>query len=287
MPLVAANEMLQCAARMGFAAPMIEALDLTFLSAAAAAATNAKSPVVFSVRFAVDDDASPCLLAAAECAARRLDVPAAVCAEGIATPGDALRAVALGANLLRIGVCPGVSADVLKCVGAIVLAASASGVPVQADASTLPAGVRLPEYVEKTGVSSMYWPRVGAGERRWAHLQTLSPVPVVFEVAARQTQRQYAQMIEAGVCGLQLSAGLPRAALDFLRRSAMAHVRYPVLMRDLQATLCNEAERFLRVAGGVGRAAEVNAHCLAPRAASPVVGGAARPPHGRGSRAMF
>lgn len=265
MPLAGANEMFQCGARLRFAVPMIDVLDIAFLAAAATAAASTQSPVMFSMQF-TDDDASACLLAAAECAARRLDVPAAVCADGVATPGDAARAIALGANLLRIGAVSGAAPEVLECVSAVVLAARASGVPVQADASALPAGVPLAEYVAKTGVSSIYWPCAGTGERqRLPPTQASSPVPLVFEVAARQTRRQCAQMIEAGACGLQLKAGLSRAALDFFRRSALAHVRYAVLMRDLHATLRDEAERFLRLAGAVGQAGEVAKPWRGPR----------------------
>lgn len=124
----------------------------------------------------------------------------------------------------------------------------------------MPGGVSLAEYVAATGISSICW-RPGPDDdgERTSRLVASSPVPVVVEVASRQTPRQYAHMIDAGVCGLHLKAGLARAALDFLRRGAMIHVRYPVLMRDLRVTLGREAERFLHLTRAAGRASEAAA----------------------------
>lgn len=121
MPSVAANDLFRCARRVGFSVGIFDVLDLAFLTAATSAATNTQSPVIFNVRLAADDAAhADYLLAAAACAARQLDTPAAVCAEGVTSAAEVRRVLALGANLIRTGIPLGPVADLLDRTRAIV-----------------------------------------------------------------------------------------------------------------------------------------------------------------------
>lgn len=290
MPLVHMQDMLRHARAEGYAVGAYDAVDSTFVSAIIAGAEAAQAPVIVSFaesHFAHYD--FPVLMAAAEAAARRANVPVALFLDHGSGHDSAVAAIRHGCNGVMVDASHQAFADNVAATRKVVDMAHALGVPVEgelgyvpgvegADAVLHPGEMELTSpaeaarYVAESGIDFLAV-SVGTvhgrlrGEPRLdldrlAAIGDAVGVPLVIHGGTGLADEQFAQLTERGVAKINYYT-----ALADLASAAAAHALgpttagYTAALDAAHAAIAQEVERTSRVFGAAGRATAVQDVC--------------------------
>lgn len=289
MPLVHMRDMLNHARQHGYAVGSFHLASLDFLEGVLAAAEHCRAPVIFSLGEVGDGHHDPDLLIAATlAAARRTAVPVAISLDHGADLAAAERAIASGCNAVMIDTAQLPFDENLRRTREIVALAHAHEVTVTgtlgyappADRGsddptdfsfTSPAEARA--YAERSGVDclavavgSMHGRSSGHPKLDYARLARINEsagVPLVVHDGTGLSDDQFRRLILNGVAKINYDAGLASAAARVLRDSARGRQPgdYSTLLSGVRKVVRDEAEHYIRLWGGSGRAAEVLEQC--------------------------
>ncbi|MFN2337892.1 MAG: class II fructose-bisphosphate aldolase, partial [Gammaproteobacteria bacterium] len=290
MPLVDMKDLMQHAYQNRYAVGAFDVTGLDCLDSILGAAERCRAPVILNL--ALHGNMQPGLeviMPAVEAAARRSEIPVAIhlqCEADTLAVTDAIR---LGANSVGIADIRGAFHEQVRRTRASVDLAHGCGVPLEAgigavrspagsgsdqgDASGgLPTTTEVCAFLSKSEVDSLSLTipcnrQSGKDKpklewRRLKEIGTTCGLPLAIEVGEALTEDQYHKLISLGVAKISdgpVITGCMDSALRSAGRTAMKD--YDGYRARVRATILDEVERYLRMWGAAGRAAEVNAQC--------------------------
>jgi fructose-bisphosphate aldolase, class II len=291
MPLVDMRDMLNHAYGNGYAVGGFALGSIDFIGAIVAAAENCRSPVILSLaesRHAHYD--FELAMAAAEKAAHRAAVPVAIHLDHGSSLESAVRAINLGCNGVTVNAAQESFLGNVTQARHVVEMAHACGVAVEGElgavagadgaeineASGDPQPTSVAEakaYVARTGVDCLAV-SIGTGQGRqrgrskldFERLKRINDavrIPLMIQNDPGLTEEQYRRLIAQGVAKINCCTALADAAGSRIRANARADARcgYADLVKDLHDSVRDEVERYMRLWGSAGRAAEVIVQC--------------------------
>ncbi len=301
MPLVDMRDMLNHAYRNGYAVGGFDLVSLDFLEAILDAAESCRSPAILSLaesHFGYYD--FELAMAAAEKAARRANVPVAIHLDHGTSYGSAVRAINFGCNGVMIDASHESFPDNVSQTRRVVDMAHACGVAVEGELGYV-AGVEGEDaakhpgeneytsveeakaYVARTGVDCL---AVSIGTvhgrlrgkpkldcERLKRINDSVKIPLVIHGGTGLSDEQYRKLISHGVAKINYYTALADAAGIRIRTNVRADNRcgYTGLLKNVQDSIREEAERIMRLWGSAGRAAEVLMQCQSWRSVHHVI----------------
>jgi fructose-bisphosphate aldolase, class II len=289
MPLVQMRDMLNHAHQHGYAVGSFHLASLDFLEGVLAAAEHCRAPVTFSLGDLSDGNHDLDLLAAATlAAARRTAIPVAISLDHCTDVASAERAIAFGCNAVKIDIsllsfdenlrktreiATLLHAHEVTVTGTLGYAPPAENVSDGSVGFSFTSPAEAKAYVERSGVDclavsigSMYGRISGQPKldyARLAKINELANVPLVVHDGTGLSDDQFRRIILNGVAKINYYAGLANAAARVMRNSSRGtqHSDYPALLSEVRKAVRDEAEHYIRLWGGSGRAAEVLEQC--------------------------
>ena len=285
MSLVAMRDLLEHAYRHNYAVGAFDLCGLEFLDGVIAAAERCRAPVILNLdqpRCGASDFDR--LLPAAEAAARQAVVPVAIHLDRGADIEAAVHAVNRGCNGVMVDASDRELGDNIRITREVVSMAQGCGVAVEGKlggvdgvdgaGEVVYTGVaEARAYVERTGVDFLAV-SIGADTGRsrsrprlnWQRLKQINEtlrIPLVIHGGDGISDDQFRRLIANGVAKIHHPTVLVDAAGERLRAGARkgAGADYRAVMREVRKGVEQEAECYMRLWGGAGRAAEVLEQC--------------------------
>ncbi len=290
MPLVDMKNLMQHAYQNRYAVGAFEVAGLDSLDSILAAAEHCRAPVILNLALHAHTSTElAVIMPAVEAAARRSEIPVAIHLRCEADTLAVKEAIQLGANSVGISDMPGAFHEQVRRTRASVELAHGCGVPLEAGigfvrspagsgseqggpSGGLPTTTEVCAFLSKSEVDflSLTIPcnRQSGKEkpklewRRLKEIGTTCGLPLAIEVGDALTEDQYHKLISLGVAKISdesVITGCMDGALRATGRTATKD--YDGFRARVRATILEEVERYLRMWGAAGRAAEVNAQC--------------------------
>lgn len=288
MSLVAMRDLLDHAFRHNYAVGAFDLCGLEFLEGVISAAERCRAPVILNLD-QPQCDGTDCdrLLVAAEAAAHQAVVPVAIHWDRGADIEAAVHAVNRGCNGVMVDAADRELGENIRITREIVSMAQGCGVAVEGKlggAAPVGAGdagevvytavAEARAYVERTGVDFLavsIGAETGRARNRprlnWQRLKQLNEtlrIPLVIHGGSGISDDQFRRLIANGVAKIHHPTLLVDTAGERLRAGARkgAGGDYRAVMREVRRGVEQEAERYMRLWGAAGRAAEVLEQCL-------------------------
>ncbi len=291
MPIVDMKDMLQHAYHHGYAVGAFELVSLDFLEGIMMAAERARAPVILSLAethfeyFNFD-----MIMPAVEAAARRAQVPVAIHFDHGTSLESAIDGINRGCNGVLVDLSHMDFAENTRLTKQVVEMAHACGVAVEGElgyvpgvegegAETFPgelAHTSLAEakaYAERTrvdflavSIGTVHGRMKGKPRLDYTRLKQINEalgIPLVIHGGTGLSDDQYRRLVANGVTKINCYSALSEAAAKQIRTnvSKQKNGSYSGFMKDVKKAVADEVDRYLRLWGAAGRAAEVLAQC--------------------------
>ncbi|HQU17022.1 MAG: hypothetical protein B7Z66_13590 [Chromatiales bacterium 21-64-14] len=294
MPLVHMRDLLDHAYRHNYAVGAFDVSGLECLEGVMVAAERCRAPVILNLAYPQFEDFDvELLMPAMESAACRAVVPVAIQLDHGLDVEVAAHAINRGCNGVMVDASDRELGENIGITREVVSMAHGCGVPVEGKLGYNSAPIRAgspgePQnpkdvvytavaearvYVERTGVDFLAVSiGIQTGRSRaklrpnWQRLKQLNEalqIPLVVHGGAGLTDDQFRRLIANGVAKIRFESLFTDAAGDRLRVGAKKAARndYHGIMREIRRAVEQEVERYLRLWGAAGRAAEVLEQC--------------------------
>ena len=290
MPLVDMKDMLNHAWHHGYAVGAFELINLEMLSAVMDAAERARAPVILSVgEHHFGDFDVQLLMPAIEAAAARAQVPVAIHFDHGKNIDSATDGIRLGCNSIMVDASHLNFSENTRITKNTVAMAHACGISVEGELGYVPqaeekqskasdelAYTSLAEakaYVERTGVDclavsigTVHGQMKGKPRLDYQRLKQINEalkMPLVIHGGSGLSDSQYHRLISNGVAKINCFTGISELAARKLRESTRGTIgiSYSQVQNMSKAAITSDVEKYMRLWGAAGRAAEVLSQC--------------------------
>ncbi len=290
MPIVDMKDMLQHAYHHGYAVGAFELVNLDFLQAVMNAAEEARAPVILSLaEHHFDSFDFELLMPAVEAAAKRAQVPVALHFDHGTQLDSAVNGIKQGCNSVMVDASHLDFLENTRITQAVVTMAHTCGIAVEGELGYVPgleedlhnypdglAYTSLAEakaYTERTGidflavsVGTVHGRMKGKPRLDYQRLKQINEalgIPLVIHGGSGLSDSQYRRLISNGIAKINCFTGLSELAAKKLRENARSSIgmSYSEIQSMTRDAMTIEVERYMRLWGAAGRAAEVLSQC--------------------------
>ncbi len=282
MALVDMRDMLNHAYEHGYAVAAFDVVNVEVLAAVLSAAESCRAPVLLMVDGGAGADCDlEVLMPAVEIAARRSPVPVSIQCGSVASLEDLRRAMALGCNGVAMPHMQGSFPVVANDMRALVEAARDCGMPAEGgwlratgpagpdgegmDEPAWPTPAEAVALVQRTGLAIFSLDEPGGRAKtkidfpRLKLINAAVNLPLALYDATSLSEDQIRRVIFKGVAKIHVNIAINELAKTVLARlGANEGVSFGRTLREVVSV---EAERYMRLYGSAGRAAEVLSRC--------------------------